>query len=327
MSKNWSPYQRAIFEDVASGKGHTVIQARAGSGKTTTILEAMNFIPAGMTAIFMAFNKSIADELATRAPRGVAVSTLHSYGNRAVVNAYGRLKLDTRRVESFAAAIVGDERSKWGQRRALAKCVSLCKNTLAATADEVDFLIDEFGLELADIERDDFIAHTLSLLESCKNTSDDRIDFDDMIWLPVVNGLRLYQYDHVFVDEQQDLNPCQFQLIKQAIKKSGRLCGVGDNRQAIYQFRGSRQGIDGQVHRGVRREVAAAQHHLPLPQARRRDRSGDRARPRSGAGRNRWCRRARDRREVASRRTRGRLHHQPHQRAARGALHGFPARG
>lgn len=243
--RTWSPYQRAIFENVESGEGHTVIRARAGSGKTTTILEAMKFIPRGKSAVFMAFNKSIADELADRAPGGVSVSTLHSYGNRALVNAYGRLKLDTRRTENLACALVGDERAKWEQRRALAKAVSLCKNLLvghgeeAEAREEVDALIDQWELDLASIDRERFIGYVLHLLDECKNTSDGQIDFDDMIWLPVVNGLRVFQFDRVFVDEAQDLNACQFALVKRAIKKGGRLCAVGDDRQSIYQFRGA----------------------------------------------------------------------------------------
>lgn len=31
----WSSYQKAIFTDVAQGSGHTVVRARAGSGKTS----------------------------------------------------------------------------------------------------------------------------------------------------------------------------------------------------------------------------------------------------------------------------------------------------
>ena len=46
----WSAYQLAIFREVAEGKGHTVVRARAGSGKTSTIMEAMKHVPAGKKA-------------------------------------------------------------------------------------------------------------------------------------------------------------------------------------------------------------------------------------------------------------------------------------
>jgi superfamily I DNA/RNA helicase len=70
----WSNKQQAVFADVASGEGHTMVDAVAGSGKTTTILEAMKSVPAGKSVLFVAFNKSIATELAKRAPEGVDVS-------------------------------------------------------------------------------------------------------------------------------------------------------------------------------------------------------------------------------------------------------------
>jgi len=58
--KNWSKYQSAVFENVANGAGHTVVNAVAGSGKTTTIEEAVKHVPAGKRTLFVAFNKGIA---------------------------------------------------------------------------------------------------------------------------------------------------------------------------------------------------------------------------------------------------------------------------
>jgi ATP-dependent exoDNAse (exonuclease V) beta subunit len=40
MSKQWSAYQTKIFDFVRSGGGNTIVNAVAGSGKTTTIVEA-----------------------------------------------------------------------------------------------------------------------------------------------------------------------------------------------------------------------------------------------------------------------------------------------
>jgi DNA helicase-2/ATP-dependent DNA helicase PcrA len=65
------------------------------------------------------------------------------------------------------------------------------------------------------------------------------IDFSDMCWLPVVLNLRPWQFDRVFIDETQDLSPCQIELVKRFVKKGGRILAVGDERQSIYQFRGA----------------------------------------------------------------------------------------
>ena len=94
----WSAYQLAVFADIASGKGHTFVQAVAGSGKTSTILEGFNHVPQGLKGLMCAFNKEIAKELASRADASVKtwcdISTLHSYGLKQITRAYGQLKVD-----------------------------------------------------------------------------------------------------------------------------------------------------------------------------------------------------------------------------------------
>ncbi|MDO8597532.1 MAG: AAA family ATPase, partial [Sulfuricaulis sp.] len=81
-ARTWSEFQRAVFADTEGGKGHTVVLARAGTGKTTTIVEALSYVPIKLSVLVVAFNKSIATEMAARCPKGVEVATLHSYGWR-----------------------------------------------------------------------------------------------------------------------------------------------------------------------------------------------------------------------------------------------------
>lgn len=47
----------------------------------------------------------------------------------------------------------------------------------------------------------------------------------------------------LFVDEFQDINPAQYELIKCLVLGNSRLMAVGDERQTIYQWRGSDHGI------------------------------------------------------------------------------------
>lgn len=267
--KDWSKYQKAVFEDVANGSGHTVIKAVAGSGKTTTIVEAMKYIPPGFSALFVAFNKSIAEELKTRAPRGVEVSTLHSYGLRTITRSLGRLRIETNRVHrlidgeqlelpkviaQIAKVLGADPDDAIQFRFDLVKTVSLCKGALCGEESQIDEIIDGFDIEfpkrspfegvvleqnLQAKVREAFVKDVLALLVRCTDTKDGMIDFDDMIWLPVVLDLRQNKFARVFVDETQDLNPCQIELTMRAVKDNGRICAVGDPRQAIYRFRGA----------------------------------------------------------------------------------------
>lgn len=242
----WSPFQRAIFEDVARGTGHTVVNACAGSGKTSTLVEAMNHVPPGLSTLFVAFNKAIADELTRRlAGKPVTVSTLHSYGLRAVTAGIGRLRIHKYRVEDFLREWYGDEQETRGARGALAKAVSLAKGALAHDAEAVDAVVDAFGIELPNNiatvldlpdsvdPRDGFVAAVVRVLDRCRDTSDGCLDFDDMVWLPIVHDLPVRQFDRVFVDERQDLCPAQLEMVLRAVKPGGRVCAVGDEDQCI----------------------------------------------------------------------------------------------
>lgn len=76
---------------------------------------------------------------------------------------------------------------------------------------------------------------------------DHKLDFDDML----VQCYELLQkrqdildeyagqFEHILIDEYQDMNPVQYEIIKWLIKPHGNLFAVGDDDQSIYGFRGS----------------------------------------------------------------------------------------
>jgi len=236
-TRPWSIFQRAIFADVAEGEGHVLVRARAGTGKTTTIVEALRHLPAGKSALLVAFNKSIARELEARAPATVQVRTLHSFGFSALRSAF-RTRIEEGKVDRHARALFDESSLRGGVLGNLCKLVARAKATLAATDADLERLIDDMGLDVPINQRPDFIDRTGQILAACfRDTS--ACDFDDMIWLPVRHGIRLPAFDFVFVDETQDLNACQIDLALGAVKRSGRVIAVGDDRQAIYAFRGA----------------------------------------------------------------------------------------
>jgi hypothetical protein len=99
----WTIQQLAIFAWFTSAAIATkamaiVVRARAGTGKTTSIVEAIKrFVAAAgrpVAVLACAFNKEIADELQARFPgvRGVEAKTLHALGYWYVNRALGRRK-------------------------------------------------------------------------------------------------------------------------------------------------------------------------------------------------------------------------------------------
>jgi DNA helicase II / ATP-dependent DNA helicase PcrA len=237
--RNWSKYQKDIFRDIHSGLGHTVVIARAGSGKTSTIVEGFKYLPKGKKTLMVAFNKAIAEELKMRAPSYVDVMTLHSLGFRSIKQSFGTdVVLDNDKTHILVSTLIGEDRDMWEVNQSISKCVSLCKGFLVDTPSKIGDLIDKFGIEIFEYSREKFtelVIKTLGLCKAKKNV----VDFDDMIWFPFVYRLNVGKFDVVFVDEAQDLNQAQIAMVLSACKVDGRIIAVGDPAQSIYQFRGA----------------------------------------------------------------------------------------
>ena len=77
-----SKYQEKFFDFVQHGVGNAVIEAKAGAGKTKTAISSIKLIPKDQKCLFIAFNKSIADELNERlkSRSNCIARTTHSLG-------------------------------------------------------------------------------------------------------------------------------------------------------------------------------------------------------------------------------------------------------
>jgi DNA helicase-2/ATP-dependent DNA helicase PcrA len=262
---------------------HLIVEARAGTGKTTTLVEGLKIIKGIGTQLtpspqqakvwesmelshnatsicFVAFNKSIATELQQRVPAGCDAMTMHSMGFKAVQQTFGRVKVNQYRVEDIISELTGRdirELRKYQMEilNATKELVGLCKQNLIGFegstlsrlpdnsanngynwANELDKLAAHYDVEL-NSSRQEVFDLVPRVLERCKDVKkDNAVDFDDMIWLPVVLGLAVTRYDLLLVDEAQDLNKCQQQL---ALKAGKRLILCGDPCQAIYGFAGA----------------------------------------------------------------------------------------
>jgi superfamily I DNA/RNA helicase len=250
--REWSTYQQAVFADFEDDKGHTVIEAGPGSGKTTTVIEGTDYIPGGRRTVISAFNRSIQKELAERAPRGVEAKTFHGIGRSVVTRAFGDIEVVEDKAKLIADEVLIDAgRSyvdRFGKRRGdgsakVAKLVGLGKNTLLEETDleALEELACQFGLD--EDEKKFPVAQLAKFAgEVMTRSAEDksRIDFDDMIWFPARH--RSASYDVVVADEVQDMNAAQLYLVQSLIKRNGRIVAVGDPWQAIYAFRGADEG-------------------------------------------------------------------------------------
>lgn len=241
-----SKYQRLIYTFIEKCHGNAVVNAVAGSGKSTTIVNALRIIPSDKKVLFLAFNKSIVEELAQKVKdiTNVEVSTLHSLGCKACMRllncSVNEDKYKTHFSEGMLSGVYqpnGDlsesDYEEWKSN--IRDLIDLGRVNLIKKRVELEAVAEKFELYLVDNELD-MVMKILrwGILNS------RQIDFTDMIYFPVIKNLRMNQYDWVFIDECQDLNACQRELFQRCVKSDGgRWIAVGDERQAIYGFAGA----------------------------------------------------------------------------------------
>lgn len=242
-----SKYQQAIFDFVKSGTGHGLINAVAGSGKTTTIVKALQFITHILRVIFLAFNRSIAVELGSRVPPNVQASTLNSFGwSICQKNAGIRVNLDkdkTTKILQHRVLNMADNRQKeiyFSVRGPIRRLISLAKANLMyqPTQDQWIGLADKFQIDLGDRKNMENVLALVDQTYAMVKDDTATMDFDDQLFMPVYKNWPVSTHGFIFVDECQDLNPCQVELVLRA-SRTGRVVCVGDPNQSIYGFRGA----------------------------------------------------------------------------------------
>ncbi|MDT9187627.1 MAG: Hsp70 family protein [Limnospira sp. PMC 894.15] len=259
-----SQYQQDIFKWIESGSGDGFVQAVAGSGKTTTLVEGAKKLK-NSKALFLAFNKNIADHLSKKLPHNMEASTFHRLGNGCLfkmlgatqpVDEYKYRNLANEEAQKISTKIKYSDKNSWSEAP-----INLNKSTIAKQlGDLVHFamvtltdpsdrnatlnMIHHFGIDI-DFEQpiifNELLSGATRIIASGEELARNAkiIGFDDMVYLPVQWNLRVPKYDWIFVDEAQDLSKAQLELALRARRQGGRILFVGDKHQAIYGFAGA----------------------------------------------------------------------------------------
>lgn len=248
-----SKNQVAIYDEVKNGTGSIAVNAKAGSGKTFTTVQAAKLIPHNKRAISIAFNTSIVDEIREKMPEHIDVSTIHSAGYKVV-----RKYLESKKIKVTKDTVRGDkciktirevsEAQVWFNKefpeerisdycQNIKKLVQIYQLCNLSSPEELESYADRHDVDFSMFPVDyqiNFKRAVLIVDRMSKNLK--TVDFNEMIYFPVLFNLPMFRYDYVFVDEAQDMNPLQHELIAKMLKKGGRLIMVGDPDQAIYGF-------------------------------------------------------------------------------------------
>lgn len=257
----WSEFQNAIFTAVLAilktGRD-LVVLARAGTGKTTTMVEAViRFCRANPHAkvLTCAFNKKNAVELDGRLKdagldwKQAAAKTLNSVGLATVKKAWGKgvrvepkkgRKISKDVAKRYNATQSGRDFPIAGLAGKVGKLATLAKITLTDEKDvqAMTALCNRFAVADEQSEVKNLVLMAAKAMDlSAEDHS--QVDFDDQLWFPHIFEMQPWKHDLVIVDEAQDMNPSQLELARNSVKRNGRLIAVGDDRQAIYGWRGA----------------------------------------------------------------------------------------
>lgn len=236
--------ERAVTTD----SKRCVVIAGPGSGKTRVLTERIAYLietqraaPEKILAITFTnkaaseMRKRINDRLVTQTT-SVEVRTFHSFGLGLLrdCNEYMGLSPNFEIASSSTVdRILTKTLSRHGlsiieQKSLYRKAISNLKNGIRVTSlPEIDKVFADFNRELR---------------------KEDLIDLDDMVYLPVqllstnegVSNWLKSKYQHILVDEFQDVNEMQAQIFPYIIGADTSFFFVGDDDQCIYEWRGAR---------------------------------------------------------------------------------------
>lgn len=250
--------EQTAIKEAFSDHRFLTIQAKSGSGKTSTLYLLANSTEDRI--LYLAFNKSMAEEARRKMPLNVECRTLHSICYQFLDH---RLRAKLSRPEGQYVNVAGtgseiakkfkinnliDKRGKTLLTRAMIGLM------IKQTVGKFEFSDDPFisrkhfpSVHLADIKRKGINEHKLitEVVKYAKQLWRERIDpntdtlmtHDTYVKLFELSGADL-GYDIIFGDEFQDVNPAFLSILRNA-KSAKQVVVVGDEYQSIYQFRGS----------------------------------------------------------------------------------------
>lgn len=217
-----TPEQQTIVDHVTHNDGYTLVDAVAGAGKTS-LLVALTKQLSPTTALYLAYNKSMATEASKKFPKSVTCCTIHSLAYGPTVGAK-RLRLGTFTYRNIDISIPYERR--------LALVDYLRQYFLSAHIHLEDFIAAE-GIHL--LPRELAILNT-SIHQMEDGTLECTHDFYLKYFhiLLATNHLTYEPFDLLALDEAGDVNPVTLAIFQ--LLPSPKKILVGDSRQNIYSF-------------------------------------------------------------------------------------------
>ena len=249
------------------GDGPLVIVAGAGTGKTRTLISRLAaLVDRGVDparVLLLTFTRRAADDMLSRAAaicgrndaaRKLVGGTFHAVAHRVVAThaeslglAPGLSVLDTADVRDVLDLLRHDHGlTGTGERMPRADTLADIYSRAVNTGRPArDVIAEQFPW------CDRHTAEILGLFKAYvqRKREQSLLDFDDLLlsWRalladPAIGPALADRFDHVLVDEYQDVNKIQVDIVSLLRPTGAGLTVVGDDAQAIYGFRGADAG-------------------------------------------------------------------------------------
>ena len=236
-----SPQQATVKLHAQQHLQNLIVEAVAGAGKTFTLIEILKILEGNVA--FMAFNKSIAEEIDERIKpfnlSNVIVGTIHKFGFGIIRRNIKNIKIDNYKLSKLARQ---DFQGDFQNLIPVAiEGAEMAKNCMPETYDDWYEMFEQYNIfnaapnNVSEETAIDAAQHLLSVSNATKNI----IDFADMLYFPIVHNMKVWKYDVILLDEGQDSNRARIELIKGMLKSTGKFIAVGDPHQAIYGYTGA----------------------------------------------------------------------------------------
>lgn len=231
-------------ERIIHSNGNLKINAVAGSGKTTTVIEYAKSRPKGKSILYLAFNRSVKLDAQRKFNEQnqfhVSVETAHSLAFKHVVmNSNYRVRGQGYKTNEIAELLkfdhTGDRLTVFIIASHVLKYISFFCNSDKSKVTELDYLAtikDEVAKEFVSRFHDE-ILHNTRLILAKMDKAEIEITHDFYLKKFQLKSPQLH-YDYILFDEGQDASPAMMDVF---FKQKACKVIVGDKHQQIYAWR------------------------------------------------------------------------------------------
>jgi DNA helicase II / ATP-dependent DNA helicase PcrA len=283
-----SKYQLAVYNEIANTKNNIAVQALAGSGKSTTMVNSMFLLNPADSVLFCAFAKINAEDIAAKCSAAglsnVTAKTTHSICFKSAMG-YAKSKNKGCVVEAKKGHIIADRvaiaaghsenASHYGNP--IVRGNSMIVNDIVTAGAIAMATLTDMGdvsalyrvcqeydkeLEMPETSLPLVAKWAAEMAGDCS-----MISFDEMLYWVAIGRATPDKFNMIVVDEAQDTNACQMAALLRMVDLAnghGRMVIVGDRNQSIFGFRAAHSRAMDFLAEKMAEQAGAPVSHMPL---------------------------------------------------------------